>query len=381
MPELDPTETRLREELHGVDTPLVDVDGLLVAGRRRARRRAVRRRAVAGAGVAGLAVAAIAIVVLPRDRPDVATDSQTPTSSPAPTTEPLPDDVPLGESTTWPGGPFDPIDGMVAVPGARPLPDDEAAEIYRAEERLLSACMARQGYEPDVSMSGAGPLPLYLSPTRLRAGGYDYEYDWAVAAEQFVDNSGGSNDMTEGMSDEELEAYTTALDGASGFDVTIETHDGTVSTSSDGCVGESRAEVYGTVANFLRYAELRQAFAGVSDQLREHDEYTQPLTDWQACMGDAGFDVGDHDYGASWIQRQGAVALSNEGSEQTQFTAETIPAIAAADADCQETSGLYDVRESLLADIPQEIAADLGVDFDHYIAYEHALYQRARQVP
>jgi hypothetical protein len=69
------------------------------------------------------------------------------------------------------------------------------------------------------------------------------------------------------------------------------------------------------------------------------------------------------------------------GPDQTAFTAETLPAIAAADADCQESSGLYEVRESLLEGIAAEIAADLGVDLDHYVAYERALYARAQQIP
>jgi hypothetical protein len=115
--------------------------------------------------------------------------------------------------------------------------------------------------------------------------------------------------------------------------------------------------------------------------LREHEEYEQPLADWQACMGEAGFDVGDHDYGAGYIQQAGAAALSTAGRDQTAFTAETIPAIAAADAGCQESSGLYEVRASLLTGITEEIAAELGVELDHYVAYELALYARAQQVP
>ena len=98
-------------------------------------------------------------------------------------------------------------------------------------------------------------------------------------------------------------------------------------------------------------------------------------------MAAAGFDVGDHDYGASYIQQAGTVALSTQGREQTQFTADTIPAIAAADADCQESSGLYEVRESLLAGIAHEIADDLGVDLEHYVAYQRALLARAQQTP
>lgn len=380
MSDLDPTEDRLRRELHSIGEPPVDVERLLGAGRRRARRRTVRNRAVAGVGAAGL-VAVVAVAVLPDNAPDTVTNSPSDTTS---TTTAAPPGVPLGEGTTWPGGPFDPIDGMVAVPDATPLSDEEAAVVLDAERRLIRVCMAGHGFEWGSALIGdsVGAPPLYLSPDELRAGGFDYDYDWAAAGEEFLGNSGGAAPQTAGMTDEQQAAYEVALFGTSSeAAVWIDTHDGQSGTSSTGCVGESRAQLYGSVANSLRYDGLVEPFSDISDQLREHDEYARPLADWQVCMGDAGFDVGDHDYGASYIQQAGAAALSTSGRGQTQFTAETIPAIAAADADCQDSSGLYEVRVQLLADITEEIAEDLGVDFDHYVAYERALYARAQQIP
>ena len=137
MSDLDPTEDRLSRELQAIGEPPVDVGRVLGAGHRRARRRTVRNRAMVGVGAAGL-VAVAAIAVLPDDTPDTVTNSPT---DPTSTTAAVPPEVPLGEGTTWPGGPFDPIDGMVAVPGARPLTGDEAAAIYSAENRSTAACM------------------------------------------------------------------------------------------------------------------------------------------------------------------------------------------------------------------------------------------------
>ena len=174
-----------------------------------------------------------------------------------------------------------------------------------------------------------------------REGGFDYEYDWEAAGEDLLGNSGGAAPETEGMTEEELDAYDAALGGEPGGEwVSIDTHDGSSSTSPEGCVGEARTQLYGSVANHLRYDALYEpdGFGDTRGNLREHEEYAQPLADWQACMSDAGFDVGDHDYGASYIRQAGAAALSTDGEGQTQFTAETIPAIAEADADCQERS-------------------------------------------
>lgn len=375
MSDPDPLEDRLRKELHALDEPRVDVGHVLAAGRRRARRRAVRRAAVASTGVAAV-VAGIGLAVIPDDAPDTVTDTppQTPTTSMPPAV------TPQGEDTTWPGGPFDPIEGMVAVPGATRLSDGEAAVVHDAEVRLTRACMARHGYEWGTNLGdGPGNPPLYLSPDELRVDGY--RYDWAAAGEAFLGGGGGAAPETAGMTDEELDAYTAALGGTAEPDVWIDTHDGRVATSNDGCTGEARAQLYGTVANALRYDTLHEALGDVSDQLQHHPEYRRPLAAWQACMGEAGFDVGDHDYGASYILQAGAAALSERGRGQTQFTAETIPAISDADADCQESSGLYEVRRALLPTIHEEMADDLGVDLAHYVAYERALYARAQQVP
>lgn len=382
MSDLDQVEDRLRAELAGLEAPSVDVERVLATGHRRMRVRRVRRAVLAGTGVACLAVV-VGLVVAPDDRPDAVTDDPAP-----PTTTSVPEGTPLGEDTTWPGGPFDPIEGMVAHPGAPPLTDEEVVAVNRAEMRLTSACMASRGFAYDDGSNRPPPLgapPLYLSPEELRAGGFDYDYDWYAAGEEFLGNSDGTpdgwTDPTAGMTEAQLESYELALFGPEGAEVWIDTPDGQSGTSSTGCVGESRARLYGSVANSLRYNELVEPFSNVTDQLREHEEYQQPLADWQACMGAAGFDVGDHDSGASYIQQAGAAALSNEGRGQTQFTAETIPAIAAADADCQESSGLYEVRRSLLAGITQEIADDLGVDLEHYVAYQRALLARAQQIP
>jgi hypothetical protein len=381
MSDLDPTEDRLRRELQAIGEPPVDVERVLGAGRRRARRRTIRTRVAAGAGVAGL-VAVVAIAVLPDDAPDTVTGSS---SDSAPTTTAATSEAPLGEGTTWPGGPFDPIEGMEAVPGAPPLSPEEGAVIYQAEVRMTAACMADLGHEWGSAALGerVGAPPLYLSPEELRAGGLDYDHDWEAAGEEFLGNPGGAAPETEGMTEQELDDYHAALSGTSEpeLGVWIDTHDGSTGTSGEGCIGQARTELHGTVANYLRYDTLREEFAGIGAQLREHDEYEGPLADWQACMGDAGFDVGDHDYGARYIEQAGAAALSTDGRDQAEFTAETIPAIAAADADCQESSGLYEVRESLLPDITEEIAADLGVDLDHFVAYEQALHARAQQVP
>jgi hypothetical protein len=259
-----------------------------------------------------------------------------------------------------------------ADPDAQPLSDDETASIYDAEARATSACMADHGYEWGASANNGlrNPRP-YLSPAELRAGGLDYEYDWA-AAQEALNDPGGPPPETEGMTPEELDAHVAALEGSGEW---IELPNGSTGVSG-GCMGQARARVFGTVANSLRYWELHQELARVGDQLRTHDEYAVPLSDWQACMTDAGFDVGDHDYGATWILQAGEARRGT-----SEFAAEAIQAVAEADADCQESSGLHEMRESLLATSYEEIAANLGVDLDHYVAYEHALYERSRQVP
>jgi hypothetical protein len=283
-------------------------------------------------------------------------------------------------------GEFESIEGMEATADQQPITSEDATLIYRTVDRLVQQCMNGEGFDyraPSVTESVL-PLPLYLSPSELRRGGY--QYDWQAAADEFLENNGpdGPPDPTEGMTDEELDAYSNALGGSSAEAmVTLEDVDGgTVSAPTEGCLATAREEMFGSVANFLRFDRASESLSGVARELQSMEAYQEPLADWQQCMRQSGHDVGDTtDYGGSWLQERGTTALTEQGATQSVVTAELIESVANADADCQEASGLYEVREELLPGARDQIAEELGFTMSQYVAFEHAVLQRAERVP
>jgi hypothetical protein len=282
-------------------------------------------------------------------------------------------------------GAFEPIEGMEASTGQQPLSPEDGMVIYRAEERLVAACMRQQGFTFATTLEQAvTPPPAYLSPTELRRSGY--QHDWQAAAERYLELNGpsGPPDPTAGMTDHEVAAYEQALVGpADGPMAMLEDVDGgRTGVPAGGCLGEARAELFGSVANYLRFIRADQSLSGVGRELREQDAYREPMAAWQGCMRQAGHDVGDEiDYGVPWIQARGADALQSGGLGQTAITLDSIGAVAEADADCQESSGLYEVRRDLLPDARDRVAATLGFELSQFVAFQHAVLERAKQVP
>jgi hypothetical protein len=197
----------------------------------------------------------------------------------------------------------------------------------------------------------------------------------------------------EGMSDEQSKAYVDALDGGNAGEV-VELQDvegGTVGVSTGGCTGEAREALYGSLENSIRYnrAAERVTGAGISEKLFARTEYRALATAWQRCMEQAGHDVGSKkaesgtsmdgdDYGLAHLVSRQATQLSEGKGPLAQAE---IDAVAAADATCQESSGLHELRQELLPEAKDEVAEELGFELDQYIAYQHAVLDRAKSVP
>lgn len=283
---------------------------------------------------------------------------------------------------------FDPIEGMEASTNQRLLPPEELAHIFNAEQRLIAACMSESGFDFPVTPLSAvvANAPLYLSPSELRRSGY--QYDWAGAAEQFLElnGPGGPPDPTAGMSTAEAAAYSEALSGSSpNATVTFEEADGsTVVMGTGGCVGDARAQLYGSVENAMGFerAAVALGHSGLAEWLQAIEAYQAPLASWQQCMREAGYDVsGRTDYGFHYLRSRGATALAESGPRQGDVTEDVIVDVADTDATCQESSRLYDVRQELLPAAQEGIASELGFEMSQYVSLQHAVLERAEQVP
>lgn len=281
-------------------------------------------------------------------------------------------------------GAFDSIEGMRQRSDQAPISPEDVVLILRAFERSTAGCMADHGFSnyPMMSEYMVPSAPPYLSPAELRRSGY--QYDWEAAGDSFLaaNPPGGPPSPTAGMSQAEADAYLEALAGPSDSEMVVisDLDGGTVGGSGEGCGAEANIELYGSFENGIRFNRALEQIAipGISQELRDHDEYEDALAEWQNCMVEAGFDVSDStDYGLGYLQSRGAQALQGSGD----ISAEVITATAIADADCQESSGLFEVRDELLPDATDAAAAGLGFEMSQYIAFQHAVLERAKRVP
>jgi hypothetical protein len=286
-------------------------------------------------------------------------------------------------------GAFDEVEGMEVRADQVPISSEDEIVILLAEQRLIAACMTEEGFQYDTEVDLATrytvpSAPLFLPPNELRRSGY--QYDWDAAAESFLEANppgGVPPSATDGMTPEEAAAFSEALRGDGDHFVELEDVDGgTTGMSVEGCEGEARLELYGSVENAMRFYRAAETVSasGLSRKLREQAPYRAPLETWQECMREAGHDVAEAtDYGLSYLGSRHMDALSQ--GHGNPLTEAEIESVADADADCQESSGLFEVREELLPEAMDEIAAELGFEMSQYVAFQHAVLERAEQVP
>ena len=278
---------------------------------------------------------------------------------------------------------LDPIEGVERVTGAPPITGEEEVAIRSAETRLVDACMAAQGFgdaTPGSELIRPTHTP-YLTPAELRRSGYRFDWDRAAAQEVLFNGPAGPPDPHAGLSEAEAADFDDALSGPlDGEVVEIDDLDGgTLSLPLEGCAAEARERIYGSVANSMRFDLALQHTARQSqaEALAAIDAYQAPRTAWQRCMIAAGVTDIDEttDYGLTLLR----IRLV-EGAG-TAPSPDEIAAVATADADCQETSGLDDVRAELLPEVEAQLLEAIGLEEDDLNAFTNAVLDRARDMP
>lgn len=284
---------------------------------------------------------------------------------------------------------FEPLSGVDKQANQDSLSGEEKLVIRLAEQRLIQACMTEQGYDYDsvfdfVTSTALTPAPSYLSPTELRRSGYQFDWDNSRRQREAMLNEQGTLvDPIQHLSAAEAASFELALYGSPDETVEVYTQsDERTELPSTGCEAEARIELYGSLANYARYDNAVEMFSTrIAAELSEQETYIEPLADWQNCMRDQalGFDLsGPIDYGFVYLRSWQLVALTSD----TLYPSDaTIQAVARADADCQEISGLYQVRESLLPDVTDKVAQDLGFEQSQYIAFSQTLLHKAQTIP
>lgn len=265
------------------------------------------------------------------------------------------------------------------LPGSRdgsqlaPLSSEEVDFVSRSEFRAVRACMQEQGFEYPIDDLLEGPpgwAPNYLLPGELRRSGYQVGVEFLRPASP---SETAIAKLLETMDPDEKHAWEAAFRGdGDSPEIGIQDGEGGVlSVATGGCLGEGRKRLYGSIENYLRYDRAVQQFegGGVTLALETFAEYRGPLTDWQACMRGRGHEVSDiEDFGLNYLRR---TATGFPVSE------DMIRQVALADADCQESSGLHEERERLLPQALAKVAADLSLEVDDYVRFQHAVLDRA----
>jgi hypothetical protein len=282
-------------------------------------------------------------------------------------------------------GTFDPLDGFDPTAGADRLTGEERAVITSAEYRLTERCMADAGFEyptPAARLIVARAVP-FLSPTELRRSAY--AFDWDTALQSFSSANDPANfDPTATMSPERADAYTRALNGpVDGPVATLREANGDSSSLPLlGCSAEARVELYGSVLNALRFDRADLAITGqaLSEGLQADPRYEEAKRSWQECMIGpelAPFSSPATDYGFYILHSQ---MLTSLGSANPGITPDQERQMALADADCQESSGLYEIREELLPGVRESLQRELDLGSGEFDSFARVVFERAREI-
>lgn len=258
--------------------------------------------------------------------------------------------------------------------------------ITNAEYRLTERCMADEGFDyptPEAGLVVAKAVP-FLSPDELRRSGYGF--DWSAAARSFSSaNDPNAQDPTAEMSLERAAAYQRALNGpVDGPTATLQDPSGDASSLPlEGCSADARVELFGSVLNAARFARADLAVSGeaLSAALQDNGRYEQVKDLWQECMIGAGQDrdfvAPPMDYGFYILHSQMLVGVS---SGAAGVTVDQEQAVAGDDADCQESSGLYEVREALLPQVRDRLYESIDVESAELDAFGRAVFERAKEI-
>ena len=264
---------------------------------------------------------------------------------------------------------------------ARPLTTEEQYVIQASWDRLISACMAKAGLRWEVVTSRNLPSEANPYPTKselLRSG---YAADFAAmhlsdrdANERFL------NDPINSVPPADQAAYQRAFSGTK--TLTVRDGEGTATISTDGCVAEANAQIYGSVENALWLSQVVEV--GTPSQLNralmDYPDYVQALRKWQDCMRSAG---------VSWMDGEGAGPNWDTGYEVLRFqmvTDDTVPTkqeetkIASDDAECGTSSDLFDVRSEHLPDVKAKVWKKAGFEQSDKWRLQQASLARAKLV-
>jgi hypothetical protein len=269
--------------------------------------------------------------------------------------------------------------GQPAEIGVYLLTRQESQTLFRAEQRLLLACMQTAG-QPYAEVS---PEPEGLEDDWNRLGRTD-----AQRAERIgyvlAEGMGGRHPVVDTLrTAEERDAWSRALTGEpysspggpTGPSVPMVnpvTGEENGRQSAGGCFGEVQRELYGDQSRHISLSSwvTNEVRGAVERGAVEDERFRQAIGSWSSCMKDRG-----HDYDDPF----GPVNEFNEGPKAGRPTSREL-SVAQADVECKEVSGLVHVYRKLLAEHGREPVVQHGALLVEYRAIVDRALAKARVV-
>ncbi|MFD0265143.1 hypothetical protein ACFVGY_00900 [Streptomyces sp. NPDC127106] len=181
--------------------------------------------------------------------------------------------------------------GSSARGAAREPSAAESRTLARAEQVLISRCMAVRGFPYAVTEGpddGARSFPYAVDDVAwARDHGYGGAEERAAARAREDDPN---QRYFRRLSAPERAAARTALMGAAPVGLSVQAPTGmTVTASADGCIADAQRSLYGDLAAWFRVKVVTMNLRPVREaRVREDARYTGAVAEWAVCMEAAG---------------------------------------------------------------------------------------------
>lgn len=254
----------------------------------------------------------------------------------------------------------------------------EELRLSDAQQRLISRCMADQGFTYHVYRP--------LTPEEHHPVGYvqddiawarEHGYGSRIQAKADKARLGNPNiAYRKSLSDERRENYDTALDGgATARLISAEVPDGgTYSKQAGGCVGEAEEQLYGDLETWFAADKTATGLrARAMDAVLKDTRFTAAVKRWSACMRRAG-----HAYTDPAAAREAVRDQAQRLPEKQAFEAER--KIAVSDAVCARETSLRAMAEEREAHHIDRLRGEYGDALDTVRRIQRDALARAERI-
>lgn len=286
-------------------------------------------------------------------------------------------------------GPTSSSDAAPLVGLSMRLSEGDALFLLRAQETLVSRCMAERGFlyrEPDIPDDALQAPPLRWTPVYPEDAttvGYgidptltgDREFDIPLGEGGGVDPNGAYLDT---LAPDQAQAWIEALNGTEDNRVVVEgvgeTAREQVFMFTDGCIAQVERQLYGDVGDVLRVdLVISQLSRERYERVEVDPRVDAAKTAWLRCMNGEGFDVSDLADGY-YLAEEAHASLPRDEALRMEIE------IATTDARCVVESRVNEVVRSVYAEAEKLLAEEHGAVLAGIQELQEKAVERAKKL-